>query len=83
MNQPTLASIPGILLRTLFRLLARALFVVAGILLVGGFALSLICLLLATWRTPRSRKTQLITDIILLATELYKDSRRVSKSESV
>lgn len=83
MTQPTLASIPGILLRTVLRLIARILFVLAGALLLGGLALSLFCLLLATWRTPRARKWQLVTDIVLLATEIAKERRRVTKSDSL
>lgn len=83
MSEPTLTAIPGILLRTILRLVARIILVLAGALLLGGIALAIVCLLLGTWRTPRSRKWQLISDIILLTTELVKERRRVSKSESV
>ena len=80
MSQPTLAHIPGILFRTTMRLIARLLFLLAILPLVVGFAFALVSLLLATWRTPRSRRTELVIDIALLATELAKDRWRVSQS---
>lgn len=82
MSQPTLIDIPGILLRTTLRLIARIIFMLAGLLLLGGIALTLLCLFLATWRSPRTKKWELAANIVLLATELVKDRRHVSKTDS-
>lgn len=82
MSQPTLIHVPGILFRTILRLVARIVLVAASVLLLMGAALALGSLLIATWRTPRSRRTQLATDIVLLAVELIKDRRRVTHTES-
>ena len=83
MNQPTLTSIPGILFRTTVRLVARLILILAGALMLAGAALALVSLLLATWRTPRSRRISLAIDIALLATELAKERRRVTKTDSL
>lgn len=82
MNQPTLASVPGILLRTSLRLVGRIIFIGAAAFLLIGGALTLLSLLVATWHTPRSRRVQLASDIILLTTELIKDRRRVTQTDS-
>ena len=82
MTQPTLAHVPGILFRTTMRLIARLVFLLAILPLIVGVAMTLASLLLATWRTPRSRRVQLAVDIVLLATELAKERWRVSHTES-
>ena len=83
MNQPpTLASVPGILLRTSLRLVARVLFCVAAVVLLLGAGLAFSSLLLSTWRTPRTRRVQLAVDIVLLTTELIKERRRVTQTDS-
>jgi hypothetical protein len=76
MSQPTLLSIPGILFRTTMRLIARIVMFLAGIVLLIGAMLALSSLLLATWRTPRTRRTQLIVDAVLLATQIVKEFRQ-------
>lgn len=76
MSQPTLASIPGILARTLLRAVARILTLAAGIFLLVGLALAFASLMVATWRTPRRPRTQLLVDIAVAGTELYKLRRR-------
>lgn len=82
MSQPTLAAIPGILLRTTLRLLARLVFLLASLFLLIGAGLALGSLLLATWRTPRNRRVQLAADIVLLTAELAKDRWRVTHTDS-
>ena len=82
MTQPTFAHIPGIIFRTTMRLIARIILLLAILPLLVGAAFALVSLLLATWRTPRSRRTQLAVDIILLATELAKERWRVTHSDS-
>lgn len=82
MNQPTLATIPGILFRTTLRLVARIILIgAAAFLLIGGM-LTLLSLLVGTWRTPRGRRVQLAADIVLLTTELVKERRRVTQTDS-
>lgn len=81
MSQPTLAHIPGILLRTALRSISRIILVLASGVLLFGIALALLSLLIATWRTPRDRRTTLVIDTALLATELVKDWRHRSDSD--
>jgi len=76
-NQPTLANVPGIFLRTILRLISRVILIAAGVFFLVGIALAFGSLLLATWRTPRSRRAALTADIVLLATEFAKDHWRV------
>lgn len=76
MTQPTLIHIPGIIFRTIMRLIARILLFMAGIVLLLGATLALGSLLLATWRTPRTPRTQLVADIVLLGTRIYKEFRK-------
>lgn len=71
--QPTFAHIPGILFRTTMRLIGRLIFLLAILPLIVGVTMALASLLIATWRTPRSRRVQLAVDIVLLGTELAKD----------
>lgn len=82
MTQPTLATIPGILLRTVLRMIGRIIFVGAAAFLIIGTALTLLSLLVATWHTPRSRRVQLASNILLLTVELIKDRRRVTQTDS-
>lgn len=83
MTQPTLAHIPGILFRTVCRTVARILFVAAAAVLTLGFALALVSLLVASWRTTRSRRGQLAAEAVLLAIELAKERWRLSHSDSL
>lgn len=74
-SEPTLASIPGILFRTLTRLVARGVFFIAAITLTITVALIACSLLLATWRSPRTPKTQAIADVLIAVTQAYREFR--------
>lgn len=75
MNQyspPTLAAVPGILLRTVLRLFARVIFFLAGFFLFAGLALVYVSILVATWRSPRGPRVQAVVDFIIAAIALVK-----------
>jgi preprotein translocase subunit SecG len=57
-TQPTLAAIPGILLRTILHTIARVTFALA-LVFVG------LTLFLATWRSARTSKQQAAVDVLL------------------
>jgi len=75
MNEPTIATIPGILLRSVLRLVSRIIFVAAACFLLLGIGFSLLSLVLATWRSPRSHRIQLIADLAGTVTALVKSFR--------
>lgn len=74
-GEPTVAAIPGILLRTALRFVGRVLFAVAGVLLLCGFSVAFASLFVATWRTPRTHRTQLLASLLVAATQLVKEYR--------
>lgn len=80
MRQPTLADVPGILWRTFARLIARIVFTAAGGVLLAGFALAYLSILIATFRSTRRPRGQIIVDW-LLATYALWQSYSVSDSD--
>lgn len=75
MSEPTLASIPGILLRSFLRLVARVILAAAACFLLLGVGFSFLSLIIATWRTPRSHRVQLMADLAGTVTALIKSFR--------
>lgn len=74
-EQPTLAAIPGILLRTSLRMVARIILLVAGVALLCTLALGFASLFVATWRSPRTPKIQALTALVLSVWEVYREWR--------
>lgn len=64
MSEPNVTAIPGILLRTVARTIARTVFVLAAVLFIGGIALTFLALILCTWRTARPTRVQAGTDLL-------------------
>lgn len=71
-SQPTLLDVPAILARTILRTIARIIFAGAVLFLLVGIALTLLSVLLATWRSPRTPRVTLLVDIARATTELVK-----------
>lgn len=65
-RQPTLIDIPGILIRTVLRTIARGLLLAGGLLLLGS-------IFFMTWPSARTRRTQAVTDLLLAVQQLYRE----------
>lgn len=68
-QQPTLAHVPGILLRTILRTIARIILVLAGAVLLLGLGLAFLSLFLATFRSTRGPKSHALVNLMVAAVE--------------
>lgn len=75
MNQPTLADVPGILTRTILRLVARVFLGVAGAIFLLSVALGVFSLLLVSFRSARTTRTQAIAQLIEAVIAIFRESR--------
>lgn len=71
-QQPTLAHVPGILLRTVARCISRVVFLVAAVVLLLGLGLLSLAALLATFRSFRGPRTQAGINLAVAAYEAVK-----------
>lgn len=76
MGEPTVTAIPGILLRTIARTIARILFLLAGIMLIIGLGLTWLSFTLCTWRTARPKRTQATVELLTAFTGFAKTFKR-------
>lgn len=81
-HQPTLAHVPGILLRTVARCASRVVFLAATAVLLLGLALVAIAAFLATFRSFRGPRTQLAVDLVVAAYGLVLSFKKVTTSDS-
>lgn len=79
-TEPTLASIPRILFRTVMRLVARGVFMLAAAALLIGLTLIACSVLLNTWRSPRTPRAQALIGLALAAQKAYETFRRENQS---
>jgi hypothetical protein len=71
-REPTLVDIPAILFRTVMRAAARLVFACAGVLLLLGLGLAIISVFIATFHTPRTRRTQALAELLVAAIQVIK-----------
>lgn len=71
-RQPSLIDVPGILLRTTLRFIARVLLLVAWFGLIATVTTFYAAFMLSTWRSARTPRTQAIYAIVEGVTVLYR-----------
>ena len=75
-TEQSLASVPGIILRSLLRTLARILFVLTALAAILTASLAILSILLATWRSPRTPRTQAIVNVAVSLAQLYREFKK-------
>lgn len=74
-TEQSLASVPGIILRSTLRTLARIILLLTALtaILTAGFLL--LSILLMTWRSPRTHKTTAVVNVAISLAQLYREFR--------